>query len=310
MNKIKFTIFLFIYISVYVSAQINITDHGGNFPEELLKSDYETKDIDNDGTTDSLYYDFQTRSIVFLLSSRDYIPFSELFDPTDNSGKTDISAVEKGFTIYISYMRAFDLDTYHYEPATERFRLVGHMHESLGNAAGDGSGTYSHDFTSGQYTADWNYFDTETDSLVSLPTINLSIDNPRIYFNDSISYNIPRYDLFEEYKREYTPPVTDTVMVVGFDHDYDYMGLIARKGDISYYSSIMFNSEELFYRGDIISVTLSTVCYEEPGNSSFVISHMITDMKKIIPDNLSVFYRNNKKKINYYDVHTDSWRYE
>ncbi|MDR2920121.1 MAG: hypothetical protein LBV72_12235 [Tannerella sp.] len=306
--KQLYFIILFLFFSSVIVGQEIILQEPDNLNPETTKSNILTADIDQDDTIDSLYYDYQKQAIVCSLSSHSFEK-TELDFPNEYYGtKVSISAYKGGINIDMLHMRAFNYESYGYDPETGRFRLESLSHENLGNALNDGSGTYSMDFITGDFTADWNYFDIEADSLVSLPTIELNMHIPPVYWDDSIAY-IPGYDLFDSYKEAYTPGYTDTLQFIAFNNDYDISILIGKTENEEYTMPVQYDPGNI-YKGDLITASVETVIYHEPGDNSYYATNMITHIDKIKPGKLSLFMENNKKPIRFSGIHTEYWRYE
>ena len=204
MNKTVHILGIIMLFSVFflntVTAQIRLS-----FDDEdsiqALRSDIVTGYIDNDQELDSLYYDFQSQAIVILLSSRNYQPISEPYE--FYASWTYIEVIEGGFVIRESHMRDYNIFSFIFEEETSKIRHSNIFIERLGNAANDGRGTCSLYLPTGEFSADWDYYDHELDSLFSMPTIHETVLNPPIYLNDTtfFDFNFPTDSLFVHYRK-------------------------------------------------------------------------------------------------------------
>lgn len=244
-----------------------------------------TGDLDNDGVTDSIWYDYCDSVIVFKLSSRDFQPFAIAYDMEGGApDRSYLTAREGEFYTTIFHMRSSDYYTYQYEPESGRFRLAKYNHENYGNAANDGSGTMTQDFLTGKFTADWNYYDHEIDSLIALPTVTVYVDNPPIYLGDTTDFAFPGYELYESYKKAYQEPSIDTVRFTRLTYDYDYAELEGQRfGEETLFCGMIACNHEELNEGDLLRITTGIHCYQEPGDGSYRAAVMITEIKVIEP---------------------------
>lgn len=283
MKDLRYIIVVFSMVFAYLPA-----NGQKNNSEPTYKQEISLGDIDDDNITDTLYYHAPDSVIVFLLSSNGFQPLlQEYYMDSMDPEHTYFSAFNGGFMITTNHMRASDIYSYSYEPDSKRFRLSGYFHENFGNALNDGSGTMFLDLITGEFTGDWSYYDLESDSLISLPTAAVHVDNPAIYLDDDIvDFSFPGYELYENYKEAYEPPYTFTLTFHSFEYDYDYATLVGidANGE-KQFETVACNHEELF-EGDLIELTRSTHCYEEPGDSSYRAANMITNIKVIRPSKL------------------------
>lgn len=171
------------FVSNIITAQIQIRAYDED-DKQLLRSCIETGDIDGDELFDSLYYDFCNKAIVISLSSRDY---KDLSHPYECLGmRVEMGIGEGGFYIHEFLMRNSTLYEYSFEKEIGQLRLTYIFNEYLGDVTNDAMGTYSMNLMTGEFEADWSYYDRELGSLLSMPTIHETIMNPPIYLNDTI----------------------------------------------------------------------------------------------------------------------------
>jgi hypothetical protein len=164
-------------------------------------SKIETAYIDKDENPDSIYYNFQIKSIVCKLSSHDFNPIVIEWD--GDGDFYSIRVFDGGMECHASYMRYNRYEQYIYEEKSNRFRLTQIYTDSNGNAQNDGSGTTALDLRTNTFTADWNYWDEESDSLVSIPRVEVKMYNPPVYMDDSLWIDDNRAEkLYELYKNK------------------------------------------------------------------------------------------------------------
>jgi hypothetical protein len=100
-------------------------------------------------------------------------------------------------------MRADNHTTWLYEEKTKKFRLSNIYKNYYGDATNNESGIQELDLLRNTFTADWNYWDAELDSLISIPTITLYLYNPPIYLNDTMLVKECNVDsIFSFYKNQ------------------------------------------------------------------------------------------------------------
>ena len=142
------------------------------------------KDIDFDGTKDTVYIDQKTLQIVCKLSTQN---FKNLRSKTIemSSDNTYIKATRNGFELRNNWMRAGYAGQFRYEKVEKRIRLIGMTEYAFGNAANDGSGEASANLLTGDYIGNWNYYDhlanNEKGELVKIPTIKTRLKFKKIY---------------------------------------------------------------------------------------------------------------------------------
>ena len=130
------------------------------------------KDLDGDGTKDTVFVDAESSVIVCRLSSQKFRrmesqPFEIL---NETSGITE---AKEGFTFFNDWMRAGYKNQFRYNPALRKMQLIGMSRYEFGNAANDGSGESSVNLLTNSYIGNWNYRDEEANVLVKIPTIKV-----------------------------------------------------------------------------------------------------------------------------------------
>lgn len=269
---------------------------------DTFKIKYCIADLDKDSIPDSLSYDLDKTSLLFLLSTRSFEPF---FVKYEDIGNPTAIFVDTGyFDIRASHMRSLNYKGFIYDSEQKRFRLASINHESYGNALNDGSGAYYIDLLEGEYEGYMNFHDYGTDTLLSTPVISMRVDNDPVYLDEEEwILHIPTENLFKEYIEKYTPDYSDTITFIGYDIDYDFWRLLGQKDEEIY--SVVSNYFDNLNRGDIISLKVATSCYQEVADKSiFYVFNEGTEAVKIKEGKLSQFYRENKKEINYHNIPT------
>lgn len=159
---------------------------------EQIISEIDTADIDGDNLTDTLYYDFQKRQIMVLLSSRNYVPMAIKWKPEDWWETCDLGAYDGGIAVSYHHMRVDGGESYVYEKESNRFRLV-EIYESYHGP----NGYYhdiSYDLSTNTFEADWIYMDRElaqisNDYSILIPTVKINLFNPPVYIGDDFRYD-------------------------------------------------------------------------------------------------------------------------
>jgi len=133
------------------------------------------KDLDNDGIRDSAYLSVEDSTIVCRLSTQNFTKMAS--KPIEilnfQSGVGDIN---NGFQFFNHWMRAGCENQFRYNPQTKKMQLIGMNRYEFGNAMNDGSGESSVNLLTGNYTGDWNYYDSEKDTLIKIPTIYANLN--------------------------------------------------------------------------------------------------------------------------------------
>lgn len=292
-------------MSGVVSAQIKPFGDNGEYV-----SGKSIADIDMDGVADTLVFDSDSRQLFCLLSGRNFDTLSLGTTPEDWF-LTHIEARDGGIIGYDSDMRYTLRYAWVFEKETGKFRLTEYSGDYLGDASNDGSGRMTLDLLTGEFTADWYYYDDEADSLIGLPTASVHVDNnPPVYFGDTTDFVFPGYEFYEYYREAYEPPYCDTVRFASYTYDGgEYPVLCGRSPDGGqYYSPVGSGYRELF-RGDLVRLTTEIHFYQEPGDDSYRAAMMVGDIQVIEPGKLRLFKESNKKEIVYHDTsqYSESW---
>jgi hypothetical protein len=70
------------------------------------------------------------------------------------------------------FMRASNTFKFRYDAKLKAIRLIGYDNEQFGNALNDGSGLSSYNLLTGDYKAQWNYFDRKKGELMAYPPVS------------------------------------------------------------------------------------------------------------------------------------------
>ena len=258
-------------------------------------------DIDNDQIMDSLYYDSQSDSIMFSLSTLCSKPFG-----LKNEIKEDVTkfiAITGGFCVHNRDKQSSEVKYFSYDTEVKKFRLT-----SLQKRSEDGQEftEYSLDLTKSQYEASFSRYNTEADSCVVYDDIYMPIDNDPIYWGDLEKLHLPKDDFFNEYLNNISSTCqSDTIVFVGVDKDYDIYFTIGININGDYYSDPLCSYIGI-YKGDTVVLHYEMCCSQEPGDGDiFYARYCSTDMDKIGEGKLSKFYKFNKKEIVYLDFEED-----
>jgi hypothetical protein len=132
------------------------------------------KDIDNDGTNDTIFIDTEKSTIVCNLSTLNYksISSKSIEALSERSG---VLATKNGFEFFNDWMREGYKNQFRYNSKTKTIQLIGMSRYNFGNFANDGSGKSSVNLLTGDYIGNWNYYDdlanNKEGELVKIPTI-------------------------------------------------------------------------------------------------------------------------------------------
>ncbi len=266
-----------------------------------INAEQNVADIDGDHIMDSLYYDFQSDSIMVSLSTHGFKPFGLEFYP--GVDKVSLSAIDGEFTVHCTGIGTTEIESYVYEKETKRFRLV-----SLYKEHRDvyGYTEYSLDLLGSEYEAFFSRYDEENDSLREYSDIRMVVDNEPIYWGDFSNLYLPGDDFFNQYKNNCTAAAPDTAIFIGIDKDYDIHSLtgINLKGE-GINMTFAANADEI-YKGDTICLHFGIYCSQEAGDGNiFYALSSVSDIDKIADGSLSKFYKANKKEIVYVDFGED-----
>ncbi|WP_342328079.1 hypothetical protein [Pedobacter sp. FW305-3-2-15-E-R2A2] len=163
------------------------------------------KDVDNDGIMDTVYVDSTKYTIVCKLSTKNYNPI--LSKPIDILNlMSGVIETKNGFEFFNDWMRAGYKNQFRYNTKTKKIQLIGMSRYEFGNAISDGSGESSVNLLTADYIGNWNYYDTDKDELIKIPTIktkmkfnliNLEDFGEEIYFGYAKSCT----ELFHKHKK-------------------------------------------------------------------------------------------------------------
>ena len=148
---------------------------------EMERVFFISMDLDNDLIYDTIFFDLKESLIVAKLSSQDFEPIKS--QPI-KANHIDIFATEAGFVFWESFRRGSVSSYFQYNSETNRIQLVRMSQEYFGNVVQDWSGESSVNLLTGEYTGNWNYFNHQQDSLISLPTIRTQMSFRTIYLED------------------------------------------------------------------------------------------------------------------------------
>jgi hypothetical protein len=70
------------------------------------------------------------------------------------------------------FMRASNTFKFRYDARLKAIRLIGYDNEQFGNAVNDGAGLSSYNLLTGDYKAQWNYFDQKKGELIAAPPVS------------------------------------------------------------------------------------------------------------------------------------------
>lgn len=200
----KKTIFisLSLLLSLKLTGQIFIDNRGYVELDDCdrVKSEVIANDIDRDGVLDSMYYDCQKEAIAVKLSSDKFA--IRHFPSMSFSDFISIDAEDGVLYIRESWMRYSEYRSYCFDNHRKDYRLMNYTNEYFGNATNDGSGTCSLDLLSGEFSADWNYYDYEQDSLIAIPTIEILLPCLPAYLSDSTTLDLPLDSIYNFYKEK------------------------------------------------------------------------------------------------------------
>lgn len=268
---------------------------------DSLAIQYVESDIDGDKIMDSLYYDFQSDSVMVSLSTRDFKPFGLEFESSANM--VSFSAIDGGLTVDGIDMRTTWKESYTYEKKSNLFRLIyiWKEHHDL-----YGWTECSLDLLACEYSASFSRYDERNNSFREYSDIHMVVDNDPIYWRDFNNLHLPGDDFFREYADNYDVVLPDTLLFVGVDKDYDvyFLSGVDPQGlgcDIP-----LSADTEHVNKGDLVYLHYGMCCRQEPGDGNiFYARYEAIDIDKIEDGPLSKFYQNNKKEIEYLDFDED-----
>jgi len=90
------------------------------------------------------------------------------------AGYSDVTWLElvKNVVVYqCQFNRGQNTFKFRYDPKLGQFKLIGYDNDQFGNATNDGSGSASYNLLTGNYIAQWFYFDDKKEELIGKPEI-------------------------------------------------------------------------------------------------------------------------------------------
>lgn len=190
-------------------SKISFSIHEMDDEQDASKIGFCIADLDEDGIRDSLTYNLENTSLVFLLSTHGFEPFFVIYENIGD--RTTITASKGWFGITASHMRAVNDENFIYDSDKKQFRLAFISHENYGNAQNDGSGRYSLDLLENKFEGYMSFYDLDKEELVSSPTVSLHVDNAPVYLDDEEwIIHMPEEDFFRKYMENSTLQYTDT----------------------------------------------------------------------------------------------------
>jgi len=133
------------------------------------------KDLDNDGIRDSTYLSVEDSTIVCRLSTKNFAKMAS--KPIEIlNWQSGVADIEDGFQFFNHWMRAGYENQFRYNSQTKKMQLINISRYEFGNAANDGSGESSVNLLTGDYIGNWNYYDSEKDTLIEMATINTNLN--------------------------------------------------------------------------------------------------------------------------------------
>lgn len=148
----------------------------------LFAQNYFFKDIDYDSKGDSVFIDIANSTLSCSLTSlQSKKIYSGKIDLADNF---KLSAKGNGFEFSNNYMRSGYACQFEYDTGVHKIKLTAISRYVLGPATNDGSGQSSVDVFMKNYVGNWNYYDTQKDQLIAIPTIRTKMDLTTTYFED------------------------------------------------------------------------------------------------------------------------------
>ena len=127
------------------------------------------KDLDNDGIRDTVYLSIEDSVIVCKLSTQN---FAKIVSKPINIMKMNsgIRETEDGFEFYDDWMRTGYANRFKYNTKTQKMQLIGISDYAYGNVVNDGSGESCVNLLTGDYIDNWNFYDSESDTLIGSTT--------------------------------------------------------------------------------------------------------------------------------------------
>lgn len=139
-------------------------------------------DFDGDQIIDKVYVEEETGTVAYELSSQKFkkVQTSYFVD----QGSVFLHPKKNGFEVSINQMRAGNSFQFRYEKESQKMRLIGMWRTEYGPANNDGSGESSVNLLTNSYIAEWNYYNTQKNQLMKIPTMKKKMILPKTYFED------------------------------------------------------------------------------------------------------------------------------
>lgn len=154
--------------------------------QTLFANDVIVKDFDGDNKLDKVYINYTTNTIVYLLSSCDYLEKQSL---SFSKLSKDIKLIEtkNGFKLENKLDNVVYLSYFKFNKENNNLELVGinRKIKSLNNEFENGESSYK--FSTQELVAKWNYISKTTKEMVSMPTLKTKFILNKIHldsFND------------------------------------------------------------------------------------------------------------------------------
>lgn len=178
MRKLKIIILLILLSNTYTAISQNFKNKlelFGNLSDTIM---FVIGDADLDSIQDTVYYDSKSKSLIFLFSSQYFKPFIMPFDIDENIYQISIDG---GLYFDESYTNFNQTFFYTYDISKNDFNLSKYSNESSGSVT-NANGDFNYDLTTGEFIANWYYYDCSSDSLVNMPEIIDTIPSYPYYF--------------------------------------------------------------------------------------------------------------------------------
>jgi hypothetical protein len=85
--------------------------------------------------------------------------------------ENSLLATNNVLRMHNQFMRGENTFTYKYDQKLKQVKVIGYDNTQYGSASNDGSGSSSYNVTTGQYVANWNHWNTKTNTLDPVPKI-------------------------------------------------------------------------------------------------------------------------------------------
>lgn len=126
------------------------------------------QDIDLDQKQDTIFLDFENKIVCKLSSNNHRALYSE---PLETGGDDKIISSENGFALVSSWMRASQRSNFVFNRQTNEILLQFLSAEYYGNALNDYSGIAMMDLFNSTFTGNFNHFDENAQTLITLPKV-------------------------------------------------------------------------------------------------------------------------------------------